>query len=115
MTLTPIVQEVIFVGIMETSGKKEAIIGKSEYYDGETFTNELYTNVLTRKIVYGTESKASSVHTTMDGGIYVAGYIDHSDGTHGGKDCMILRLNYTMDIIYIKTFGSSDDEECTSV
>ena len=52
---------------------------------------------------------------TVDGGIFVTGYINGAF-TLGGNDCFVLRLNYTLDMIWVKSFGTvTNNEECMSI
>ncbi|CDW71340.1 ig family protein [Stylonychia lemnae] len=61
------------------------------------------------------DQEATDVDTTSDGGIFVTGFIQNAFSL-GGYDCFILRLNYTLDVIYAKSFGTSTDhEQCYSI
>lgn len=59
--------------------------------------------------------EATDVATTVDGGIFVTGFISAAF-SQGGWDCFVLRLNYTMDIIWAKSFGTGGlHEQCYSI
>eukprot|EP00347_Sterkiella_histriomuscorum_P021608 403333387 len=58
---------------------------------------------------------ATDVATTSDGGIFVTGFLSNA-WTLGGYDCFVLRLNYTLQVVYAKSFGTSTDNElCYSI
>ena len=53
---------------------------------------------------------------SYDGATYVTGQM--SKYVRGSTyDCLVMRLDYKLDIVYIKTFGDSNDfsEECLSI
>ncbi len=59
--------------------------------------------------------EATDVATTVDGGIFVTGFIGNAF-TLGGYDCFVLRLNYTLDMIWVKSFGTAGNhEQCYSI
>ena len=62
---------------------------------------------------------ASSIQQTSDGGFIVAGVTESNDGdvsgNHGGKDCWVVKLNPSGDIVWQKCLGGSDDDGASSI
>jgi hypothetical protein len=56
---------------------------------------------------------------TFDGTVYITGFLSYftRKTSVNNKDCFVMRLNYKLDIVYLKSFGDSADydEDCRSI
>ena len=112
--------ELIVSGVIQTGGsssKTSALIMKlDEQITHSTPIIKAWSNSKSPDGGYPSQY-GLGVHTTLDGGIFVTGSIQTAFvvGTLGNMDCYIMRMNYTLDVIWAKSFGTSDYDDCRSI
>jgi gliding motility-associated-like protein len=62
---------------------------------------------------------ASSIDITSDGGYVVGGFTESSNGdvtaNHGGRDCWVIKIDGTGNLLWQKSIGGSGDEEINGI
>ncbi len=105
--------------------------GTSQSIDGDVTANNGYFdfwvvkvdasgNLEWQKALGGSDSDwAWSVQQTNDNNYIVAGFSESSDGdvsiSYGGKDCWIVKLDQSGNILWEKSYGGSDDDVARSI
>lgn len=99
--------------------------GCVEVYNGSAWINlctAQASSVLARPLLGGSQQdRGYSIQQTADGG-YIVGATssssangDVTDGTHGGFDCWIIKLNAAGDIQWTKLYGGNGNEDLTEL
>jgi uncharacterized repeat protein (TIGR01451 family) len=77
-------------------------------------------NIIWNQLIAGSDSDIPySVYLDTDSNIYVCGYTSSNDfdfiGNHGKSDAIVIKLNYSGNIIWKKCYGGSSQDQSNSI
>ena len=99
---------------LRTDSDGNIIVGSERYFDGEDLI--ISNNYLTDRTISISEDEGSALTATADGGFLLAGNMTTTVGRgNGGKDILLIKIDYQGNVVWSKNIGGSGDETVSTV